>query len=142
MLYNINPEKWGPVYWKMSHYITFAYPDNPSNEDKHVVKNHFDNLSNLLPCENCRGHYLQYTRDFPLTDDILSSKYKLIKWFVDFHNAVNRRLGKKEISIEKVIAMYTNNNNSNILSEYSNIIIIVLLIFLVIMLIAYMKNKQ
>jgi hypothetical protein len=140
MLYNINPEKWGSAYWKMSHYITFAYPDNPSNDDKIVVKNHFDNLVYLLPCENCRGHYSQHIKNFPLTNDILSSKYKLIKWLADLHNDVNKRTGKREMTIEQVIAMYTN-DNSGTLSEYSNVIIVMLLIFLVIMLIAYMKNK-
>ena len=38
MLYNINPKKWGRAYWETSHYITIAYPDSPTNEDKIIVK--------------------------------------------------------------------------------------------------------
>ena len=31
---NIPPHIWGPSAWKLLHYITFAYPVNPTYDDK------------------------------------------------------------------------------------------------------------
>ena len=138
MFYNINPEKWGPHYWKMSHYITIAYPKNPTEEDKKSVKMYFYNLVYLLPCENCRNHYAKNLNKFPLTEEILASRYKLIKWLVDIHNEVNRRTGKPEISINDIENLYLNDNNVN----YNQIIMLSILGLLVIILIIYMKNKN
>lgn len=142
MLYNINPKKWGNAYWKMSHYITFAYPDMPTYEDKLVVKSHFDNLKYLLPCANCRGHYAQYITSYPLSDNILSSRYKLIKWLVDLHNSVNKRTGKREYSLEEVIKMYSDNNNESLFNLDPNILQLIFLIIVIIALVLYMKNKE
>ena len=142
MLYNINPKKWGDAYWKMSHYITFAYPDSPTQEDKFTVKTHFNNLRHILPCENCRGHYSKYLISTPLTDDILSSRYKLIKWLVDLHNDVNKRTGKKEYSLDEIIAMYSNDDQSSLFNIDPNISQILFLIVIVICLVIYIKNKS
>lgn len=143
MLYNINPKKWGESYWKMSHYITLAYPNNPSSEDKTVVKIHFENLKHLLPCENCRSHYSQNLKSNPLTDEILSSKYQLIKWLIDLHNSVNRRNGKKEYTIDEVIEMYLNENKQQTLFDINPMILqIIFLIIVIIGLVLYVKNKS
>lgn len=143
MLYNIDPKKWGESYWKMSHYITFAYPDFPTNEDKFVVKTHFENLKYLLPCANCRAHYSQHLTMFPLTDSILESRYKLIKWLVDLHNQVNKRNGKKEYSINEVIQMYSvETNNISFVNVNSDILQILFLFVLIVCLVIYVKNKQ
>lgn len=142
MLYNINPKKWGSAYWKTSHYITFAYPDMPTYEDKIVVKSYFDNLRYLLPCENCRGHYTQYISTYPLSEDILASRYKLIKWLIDLHNSVNKRTDEKEYSLEEVVAMYSNDNNTETLFNIdSNILQVIILIIVIIALVVYMKYK-
>jgi len=139
MLYNINPKKWGKSYWEMSHYLTLAYPDMPTNHDKLIVKTHFENLKYLLPCENCRSHYSEYMSIYPLTDDILNSRYKLIKWLIDLHNSVNKRLGKKEYQINEIISMYLSDNNNIINYELLQLIF---LIIIVVCLIIYVKNKS
>lgn len=142
MLYNINPQKWGEAYWKTSHYITFAYPEIPTYEDKVVVKSYFENLKYLLPCQNCRSHYSQYLQTNPLTETILSSRYNLIKWLVDLHNSVNKRTGKKEYTIEQVISMYNENTNqSSLLDQYKNEIYLLVLIIIIALLVVYMKCK-
>lgn len=142
MLYNTNSNKWGRVYWEMSHHLTFAYPHNPTNEDKIIVKTHFDNLKYLLLCEKCRLHYSQYLQLHPLTDEILSSRTKLIEWLIDFHNDVNKRLGKRIYSKDEVIKIYTNDNNDNINNinyNFSQSIMMMIIIIVIIMLI--LKTK-
>lgn len=142
MLYNINPKKWGNASWKMSHYITFAYPDMPTSEDKNAIKSYFENLKYLLPCQNCRSHYIQYVTNHPLTDDILLSRYKLIKWLVDLHNSVNVRIGKKEYSLDEVIKIYSSDENNKTFFDVDlHILQVIFLIIIVVCLVLYMKYK-
>lgn len=140
MLYNISPNMWGKYFWGVIHYITIAYPDNPTEEDKQTIQAFIQSLQNILPCEKCRSHFKSKT--YPLTDSALSSRYEFIKWGVTVHNEVNRRTGKKEMTVDDAIALYTNpdgfigkENNY----DYNQIITIILLIALMILLIYYIK---
>lgn len=137
MLYNIDPNLWGEYYWGVIHYITIAYPDNPTEDDKLHVKNFYNQLQHLLPCENCSYHYKLNLEKYPLTDDILSSRYKLIKLFVDIHNEVNRRTGKSEMGVEQVIEYYTTKKTSY---NWNTIATLALMIFLIVLLIYYTRS--
>jgi hypothetical protein len=59
----------------------------------------------MLPCEECCQHYCSEFDKDPV-DNHLDSKYKLSLWVVNFHNRVNTRLGKKNVSYEDARAMY------------------------------------
>lgn len=138
-MYNIDPKFWGKHFWATAHYITLSYPNNPTNEEKQSVKDFFEVLKVLLPCAKCRSHYSNNLQINPLTDNILNSKYKLIEWLVNLHNEVNGRTGKKQITVEDAINLYTNPNNHNSF-DYTLFFTIVLLIMLVCTLIYYVRN--
>lgn len=138
MLYNINPNIWGESFWNVIHYITMAYPDNPTEEDKQNVLAFIQSLQNVLPCENCRNHFKSNLTSYPLTNDVLSSRYNFIKWAVTVHNEVNRRTGKLEISVEHAINLYSNKKQQY---DCSQIITIILLVMLIILLVYYMKFR-
>lgn len=138
MLYNINPKLWGKSYWDMSHYLTMAYPENPTEDDKNNIKQYFTLLQNILPCENCRKHYKQNLADHPLTDDILSSRYKLITWLVDLHNEVNKKTGSQEMTVEQTIRYYSGHQNDT--SNTHQIAIILLLIIIIFVIIYYIRK--
>jgi len=139
MLYNINPSIWGESFWNVIHYITMAYPDNPTEDDKQNVLAFIQSLQNVLPCEKCRNHFKSNLISYPLSNDVLSSRYNFIKWAVMVHNEVNRRTGKPEMSVENAIDLYTNKKQY----DYSQVITIVLLIMLIILLVYYIKvNSQ
>jgi len=136
MLYNINPNIWGKSFWNVIHYITMAYPDNPTEEDKQNVSAFIQSLQNVLPCEKCRGHFKSNLISYPLSNDVLSSRYNFIKWAVMVHNEVNRRTVKPEMSVENAIELYTNKKQQY---DYSQIITMVLFIMLIILLVYYIK---
>lgn len=95
---------WGPVYWKMFHYITLSYPINPTQMHIDKIKNFFcDIVPIILPCFKCRKHYQQNLELNPLTDEILEIKFKLVIWLLDMHNYVNKQLDKNEISYEDAL---------------------------------------
>jgi hypothetical protein len=137
MLNNINPQLWGGSFWKVIYFIIVSYSDNPTNDEKQHVKQFFENLKFILPCETCRDHYTINLKNRPLTDEILSSKTKLMKWCIDNNNEVNERLGKPTITEEDILIM-----TGQIEQEQNKFMItLVLMIVLVIILIVWIKYR-
>ena len=104
---NIDPSLWGPSSWKFLHYITVGYPEKPSDEIKKNTYNFFMALKYLLPCEKCRYDYANHLNKYPLLDDILSSRTKLINWLINIHNEVNMSTNKPIIDYGKALEVYT-----------------------------------
>lgn len=97
---------WGPGFWIALHSITFDYPTHPSEQDKVNYKNFFHDLKYVLPCASCRAHYKEgLETNFPI-EPALKNRETLSKWLVDFHNNVNKRLGKPIVSYESVKEKY------------------------------------
>ena len=92
---------WGPRVWGASHFITFAYPNNPTDVDKQWMEQYFQSLSYILPCPTCRQHFQNLLQTFPIRNH-LQSKDALTKWLVEVHNRVNDRLKKPRLSYEFV----------------------------------------
>ena len=123
----INNKLWGPVYWRMFHYMTLSYPIKPKEENKNIVKNFFTEIvPNILPCPICRNHYKENLKLNPLNDDILELKLKLVIWLINMHNYVNKQLGKNEISIEDSlislfhpIELYEDEENNELTDKYN-----------------------
>jgi len=89
--------QWGPHAWKFIHYVTITYPEYPTYDDRYNFYEFIDSLDYILPCSQCRQHYQDYRMENNLSSSdspVLDSKGTLIKWFFDFHNSVNEKLGK------------------------------------------------
>lgn len=138
MIYNIDPNLWGKHFWGTIHYITISYPNSPSDEHKLKVKQFLELLESLLPCENCRFHYSTNLKKYPLTDEVLSSKYKLVEWAVTLHNEVNGRTGKKFITVDEAIKIYSQNPNKDKHID-NTAYTVILLVVLIVVLIYYIK---
>jgi hypothetical protein len=106
MLDNINPELWGKHFWKMLHYITFAYPSNPTAKDKKNIISFFKTFKKIIPCEKCRRNFKQHLANNPLNDSALENKQNLILWLLNLHNDVNKLLGKPEVTLGQLSQMY------------------------------------
>lgn len=119
----INNKIWGPVYWRMFHYITLTYPTKPKEENKLFIKNFFTEIiPNILPCPICRNHYKENLTINPLTDDILEIKLKLVIWLINMHNYVNKQLNKEELTIEDaLVSMFLPINLNLNLPEEDNL---------------------
>ncbi len=102
----ITPEVWGPHGWKFIHYVTLAYPENPTQAQKEKYKAFLVLLKDVLPCSLCANHYAENLQKLPLSDEVLSSKENLIKWGIDIHNIVNESKNKpvvKYIEAKRII---------------------------------------
>lgn len=137
---NLNPNLWGNPTWTALHYITFAYPDNPTDKEKYDMKQFFQSITNVLPCEKCRIHFAQNLTIHPLNDKVLSCRYNLINWLRDVHNEVNIMNNKKTWSYDELMDYYSKNQtngNNNI-----EIITIFLLILIIIIIVVYMIKRN
>jgi len=102
----IHTNFWGPGAWAFLHSITFNYPEYPSSTEQHIMQQFFHSLKNILPCEQCRTHFTQTIEQTMPIEPHLNSRDALTRWLVQFHNTVNKRLGKPIMPYETVKAKY------------------------------------
>lgn len=109
----MDPTVWGPHMWFGIHSIALGYPDAPSSRDRDNYRAFFNNLDQVLPCQTCADHYKQYVISNSLKDEDMASADALFAWTVRLHNAVNKRLGKKEISVAEARSEMSSVNSRN-----------------------------
>ena len=101
--------QWGPAGWTFLHSIGFSYPEaTPTVEEKESMYKFLVHTGAVLPCRRCRRHYAAFVRA-RLSDPycaVLANRESLSRFLVDLHNDVNRRLGRPEMSFERVRALY------------------------------------
>lgn len=98
----------GNSLWHVMHAFSFAYPETPTEQDKHWAIQFYQSIGYLFPCPECRFHYLKMiSEELPLT---VESRDALSQWCVQVHNRVNTRLGKSVIPYHVVKQWYTTNN--------------------------------
>lgn len=137
MLNNISPKIWGQAYWDTIYYVVMSYPIDPTDDDKIHVRDFFEKLQHILPCETCRYHYSKHLTATPLTDEVMSSNQNLLKWIININNDVNRRTGKNEVTIDYIIKHYTYTPHDY--SKYFHIVIVILMIIVLSIIIIYIK---
>lgn len=103
---------WGNSGWGFLHSCSFAYPLNPTKKEKEAAFQLLQSSFELLPCQSCRVHALEYLRDEEVgvlgpSSPHLETRVKFAKWLFDFHNSVNMRIGKKvELDFGRVHTRY------------------------------------
>jgi hypothetical protein len=97
--------EWGPSYWYVLHTSSFSYPLQPTSTHKKNTIDFLNLLPSLLPCPNCQNHAREFIQKSNLQSAV-QSREKLIEFYVTFHNAVNSRLNKPQVSLEQAKNMY------------------------------------
>jgi Mitochondrial sulfhydryl oxidase involved in the biogenesis of cytosolic Fe/S proteins len=99
-----NSTIWGPGVWFTLHLLSIT-----STNQNETIKQIKFILSNL-PCEVCKEHAAAYLSRYPIEDykDTSYNKDKngLFVWTYRFHNAVNYRLGKKQLDWDVAYNLY------------------------------------
>tara|TARA_R110000851_G_scaffold317746_1_gene481320 strand:- start:345 stop:713 length:369 start_codon:yes stop_codon:yes gene_type:complete len=107
---------WGPRMWAEIH--STAAKSTPTQFRKYL-----GTLGPRIPCEECRYHLRSYIFSNPLTN----FEDPMI-WSIDFHNVVNKRLGKRVLTYQEA---YEQVKVYRVDSTY-NMIIIALLIGMIV----------
>lgn len=83
------PDCWGPLQWRLLHQYARNYPDRPTQAHKDALVAYVTALVQLIPCPRCSREWAVLS---PSVANATGSKLDAIKWSVDAHNAVNKRL--------------------------------------------------
>lgn len=92
------PPLFGPMIWDTMLLLAMSYPETPNDQYQKLMKDFLTSLCHLLPCPGCSNHAVEYLNTHPIN---LSSKQTVTQWVVDFHNAVNIRLGKATYTVDE-----------------------------------------
>ena len=140
----MDPKVWGKHMWASIHFIALGYPDDPSEEDKATYKLYFDNLYKILPCGSCSDHLRETMKKHHIYATHLRNKDGLFKWTVDLHNIVNKRLHKRQFTLDEAYNMYLHKSEFNSImcnfqrnSPKTNKYTMYLLIFIIIYIILF-----
>ena len=106
---NLNPEFWGPYFWKSLHLLIIGLPDELTSDHRQAITDYFNSLLYLLPCKACRQHYALYFEESPVN---VSTKKALWQWSVNLHNYVNKSNKKKEYTYDEALVMTLKNTRS------------------------------
>jgi len=86
---------WGPSLWHYLHTMSFNYPVEPTEEQKHQYREFMLSLVNVLPCRYCRENLKKNYKKLPLTMAHMKSRETFSRYVYELHEHVNRMLGKK-----------------------------------------------
>ena len=110
----MKPEVWGPGAWLFLHSITLEYPHDPTEQDKRWIKQFFESVGYVLPCEKCKINFQQHLMRYPLTENVLTSKSNLVRWLINIHNSVNQTIGVPvmdyQSSLKHLLSAYEDND--------------------------------
>lgn len=94
---------WGRFLWGFIHTITVIdYEDNV--EATHNAIYSLKMLHEHIPCPKCRQTYMQHVNYLSHVD--VREPMVLFYWSVDLHNAVNRKLGKRERTYREALLQW------------------------------------
>ncbi len=62
----------------------------------------------MVPCEKCSVHATAYIeKNYDQLDTVVEGRTNLFEFFHTFHNYVNKRLGKPEMSLQDAYKIYS-----------------------------------
>ncbi|XP_039137298.1 FAD-linked sulfhydryl oxidase ERV1 [Dioscorea cayenensis subsp. rotundata] len=99
----LTKEELGRATWTLLHTIAAQYPDNPTRQQKHDVKELMAILSRIYPCKECADHFKEVLKANPVQ---AGSQAELSQWLCHVHNVVNRSLGKLVFPCQRVNARW------------------------------------
>ena len=96
-------DKLGNATWSFLHTIAQGYPDEPSTKEQAQWHKFYKNLAKIYPCDKCKHHFQSYLKHNP---PMFDNHKQAELYFFKFHNVVNTRLNKTNISLNEYFKLY------------------------------------
>lgn len=98
------PNSWGYHQWNILHRMAMTYPDKADSARQEQMQAYLEGMCANLPCPGCAFHCSTYVKEHA---PAVQNRQDFKRWVIDFHNAVNKRLGKREWSYEEAERKWT-----------------------------------
>lgn len=86
---------WGPLGWMTLHSVSFIYPEEPTQAEKHIVEKFLEMFGETISCNSCKSHFkIIKTIYKSLYPNYLDSRQNFALFVFRAHNTVNRRIDK------------------------------------------------
>lgn len=102
---SVDPNIFGPPLWFTLHNGAVLYPKNPTEYVKQGMKQFISNLPLMIPCLTCREHFYNLLRRTNL-DAVVYNRESLFTFWVNAHNQVNARYGKRQFTLDEAKHLY------------------------------------
>ena len=109
---------WGTITWIFFHTLAEKIKDEEFENNKELFINIIINTCNHLPCPDCSQHATSVLRQAYLNN--IKTKKHFIEFLRQFHNIVNIKTNKKELTRDEIKDIYKKNNLSYILINLIN----------------------
>ena len=97
--------------WALLHSMANTYPENPTEEEKNLLKKFMYGLARSYPCKVCGGHLLKMLDKKGLKID---SKKEFGEYLCNIHNIVNKVLNKPKFDCNKTFDVWNGNYKCDI----------------------------
>lgn len=102
----LKPHHWGPFAWTTLHYWTLGYPEVATADEQQRYATFVRAFGQTLPCQSCRAHFAGVLKEFP-PEQYMRTREDFIRWGMEAHNMVNRRLNKKEMTMPEFVRLFS-----------------------------------
>jgi hypothetical protein len=93
-------KNWGPYFWGVLHLSALTSPAYLTPQYLDAFLSLVLVYTMILPCPACRIHFSQLLAELPPIQSIKTG-LELFVWTVDAHNSVNKRIDKRQYSVEE-----------------------------------------
>lgn len=135
-----SPDVFGPPVWDFAHIAAYCMPDNPTTERLQGFAQYMHSLKHIIPCDICRDHHTKAMDQHP--PENIQSGADAMRYVNDRHNDVNRRLGKKEFSLEDSKNRIKNMLRHGRESSYGTSYIFTLVIIVISIIVSFLLGNQ
>lgn len=102
----IDPKIFGPGSWAVIHAVADVCEQSKANSCYRFYTKLVFRIFHALPCAKCRRHAVKYLDEHPIPQS--KADGSPFEWAVTFHNVVNKRLKKSEMSLEAAREQWSN----------------------------------
>lgn len=107
------PACWGPLQWMALHQMLRGYPVSaPSEEKQAALRQYVTAMAEVIPCSKCSSHWKQLAPTVKT-----GSRYEALKWSIDAHNTVNKRLHKPVLTYAEAVQDMNSRCANNVLQS-------------------------
>ena len=110
----VEPNVWGPPFWRTIHYVALGYPDKPTEADVLSYKMFFVSLGAVIPCQTCATNYARHLRDLPVEGFLTGNSGRLFEWTVHMHNMVNEETGKPHMEVSRALHLFSSGKQATV----------------------------